>query len=337
MKKYALVAALALMLTGCGEQTALDFDAETVTEEEAAPEIMEEVPAPEAAEEVTVSEDEETKTETVSKTTETEKEPPCSEKNQISIETNLETEGASFVIGNTDGYFERFNDYTGEMKYSFEIDTVTVDETLYAYLENSNLSLSCSGKKLYDCLGDDVPRRVAVVMDIKDSDGNIIESKEMWTEDVKTGEEFDEFYIPSYFNFTVKPEQYTIDIHAKSSDTVVRAEGSEYLNPERWYTAAIIKKQLEEDAELPFDTSEQWLADYSVKEIYIDENLMLHGLFPEPYDLHNAKFDEGSETQSEVLLSDLQYGKTVYYDIEEPEKYLKDIPEEAIPVQYAFQ
>ena len=103
----------------------------------------------------------------------------------------------------------------------------------------------------------------------------------------------------------------------------------EYFNPERYYTTAVIRDIFEKGAEFPFDISSDWVYKLAMNEIYVDENLMLHGIFSEPYDLSNAEFSEERPDTPDKFISDFQYGNIYYYDIKDFKTLPDSIPQEA--------
>ena len=233
-------------------------------------------------------------------------------------DSELEEAGFYFELEDTDGCMERFNQYTNELEYRFQIDTISLKGKVNEYTGSASITILFSGHKLYDCRGDDFENEIVQTVRIKDSSGAVVASGESKTSDsLKTGEKFDNLQIDF---FELPPGNYIIDINTYyNNNSSFITKNTKYFNPQRYYTTYIINNILEKGAELPFDSSADWIDEIYRHEIYVDENLVLHGIFTEPYDLHNAEYEK-SKT-----------GDTDYYDITDFSTLPDIIPEEAIP------
>ncbi len=318
MKRVIFLIFLASLLTACGADTEQPRIQEPVSE-------ISEAETPEA--EINAAETSEAETpeaETMENIPEQE--------NSVSfqVDPELEEAGYSFELEDTDGLIERFNGYTNELKYKFMIDKISVEGKIYESINKVSINFLFSGCKVYDCLGDDTKRNILQNIRIKDSSGTVVASADNFDYPcLKTGEKFEDLKIR--ISEELPPGKYFIDINTPPDNNFSPVkENKEYFNPEKYYTTAVIRNILENGAELPFDISSEWVYDLKMNEIYVDENLMLYGIFSEPYDLNNAKLSK-LDNSEDSLISDFQYGDTYYYDITDFKTLPDNIPEEAIP------
>ena len=226
------------------------------------------------------------------------------------------------------------NSYSGEPRYSFRLDELVLT------IKNMGLSLDVeadlTGEKTYDWIGEDAERCLRLIVRFRDSSGNVVEQLELDTEEpVKMGEPFERLHAGGITTqlFGLAPDVYTVEVEANDSSQIVPAlPDAVGLDPDRWYVTSNIHTIIEHGAQLPFDTDAPWVETYMKKEIYVDDDLVLHGLFETPYDLHDAVLAEVSPP-SGPLLADFQYGDCYYYDINDPENWLTDVPAEAMPTR----
>lgn len=146
---------------------------------------------------------------------------------------------------------------------------------------------------------------------------------------LKVGDRLEDSGLDINFPFVdLEPGEYTVDIFQQPENYVELAnENIEYLNPERWYP--LIVHMNEESSGFDFDARAEWIYQYAMRNIYIDDNLILHNAFNTPYDLNEAKC-EIRKNESSLVVDDC-YSDSYYYDIENPAELLSGVPDEAMP------
>lgn len=241
----------------------------------------------------------------------------------------------SFNPGKCPKELNYINSYTEEPRYSFRIDEAKCILTQESDF-HQDFQVTISGEKTYDWLGDDQPRHLSLTMRVADSGGNIVDSFELYSSgSVVTGQKFEDLAMEFRYEqrLILDPGDYTISFDMSNSYTYDKVPaGTEGYDPERWYVVAFESNTDDENDTLPIEKHTQWIRDCWKKDFYIDDDLILHGVFDEPFDLHNADHTESAPApEPDSLSPDTQYGPVYYYDIYDPGKYPSDFPEDAVP------
>lgn len=251
----------------------------------------------------------------------------------IIVQSGEQDDNVQIKIQDFNKTFNRHNEYTGEIEYTYQIDELRAswEKSSFGY----DIKLLYTGKKTYDSKGAYVARPVKSVVRIIDEDGYIIDSCTTYSqEDLREGdsfeqEEFDDLSLLN--NVNLDDGVYTLELLSEDAD-IVSVTGNDEIRPntERYYCPYAIPSIHETGAKLPFDIDNEWVDMIALKDVHITEDGFLSGLFEEDFDLSKAEY-AGENDNSNTFSVDVYYGPTKMYDINNPEDYLTDIPEEAIP------
>lgn len=257
------------------------------------------------------------------------------EKGNIIVQSGNQDDNVHIQIQDFNKTFNRHNYYTGEVEYSYQIDEIEASwETDDC---GCDIKLLFTGKKTYDAKGSDAARYVKSEVRLIDEDGYVIESFTLYSEETLCeGDTFEkeEFECSTYNmdNIQLEDGNYTLEFISEDANKASLAgSDGDKPNPERHYCPYAIPCINESDAELPFDTNEEWIDLIALKDVYITDEGILKGLFEEDFDLSNADDTEEVATSNDSFFEDVYYGKTIYYDIDNPEEYLTGVPDEAMP------
>lgn len=259
-------------------------------------------------------------------------EQPQADNDEIKLEVESDSEKVSFRLADGPGLIERYNDYTGEVSYSFRVESVKLKVEEQEYYENQyKINVSLTGEKVFDCKGDEAERGFRYIARILDSNGVVIDSENYFGKSLlKTGDRLEDSELDLSFSFLeLEPDEYTVDIFQQPESYVKLAEeNTEYLNPERWYSIIVYTNE-ESAGGYNFDARAPWVYQYAMRNIYIDDNLILHNVFSEPYDLKQAECTHRESYNTPV--ADKYYCDYWYYDITDFDELLSGVPDEAVP------
>lgn len=251
---------------------------------------------------------------------------------EIRLEVNSNSNKVSFRLADGSGLIERYNGYTGDVSCSFKVESVKLDVEESEITENQyRINVSFAGEKISDSKGDDAERGLKYPVRILDSNGVVIDSQQYMSKNfLKVGDRLEDFGLDINFQFIdLKPGEYTVDIFQQPENYVELAnKNTKYLNPERWYSLIALNKDTK-DSSYDFDIEEKWIYEYSLRNMYIDDALILHNVFNMPYDLNKTKC-EIIKNETSLVINDC-YSDSYYYDMENPAELLSGVPEEAIP------
>lgn len=256
------------------------------------------------------------------------------EQGNIIVQSGKQDDNVQIQIQDFNKTFNRHNEYTGEVEYTYQVDELRVswEKSSFGY----DIKLLYTGKKTYDSKGADAARPVKSVVRIIDSDGYIIDSCIIYSQkSLRKGDSFEQEEFDSDLsllkNVSLDDGIYTLELLSEDADTVsITGNDETRPNPERYYCPYGIPSIYETGAELPFDIDEKWINLITFKDVHITEDGILSGLFKEDFDLSQADY-VGEDDNSNTFLVDAYYRPTKRYDINNPEDYLTGVPDEAMP------
>lgn len=255
------------------------------------------------------------------------------EQGNILVQSGKQDDNVQIKIQDFNKTFNRHNEYTGEIEYTYQIDELRASwkKSSMGY----DIKLLYTGKKTYDSKGADAARPVKSVVRIIDEDGYIIDSCTTYSqEDLREGdsfeqEEFDDLSLLN--NVNLDDGVYTLELLSEDDDTVSLVGNDEIRpNPKRYYCPYAIRSFNETGAEFPFDIDKEWVHLITLKDVHITEDGILSGFFEENFDLSQAEYI-GEDENDNYILKDAFFRPTKRYDINNPEDYLTGVPEEAMP------
>lgn len=256
------------------------------------------------------------------------------EQGNIIVQSGKQDDNVQIQIQDFNKTFNRYNEYTGEVEYTYQIDELRVswEKSSFGY----DIKLLYTGKKTYDSKGADAARPIKSVVRLIDNDGYIIDSYTIYSKeslcdgDLFEQEEFDSD-LSSLKNVILDDGIYTLELLSEDADIVSLAgnDGNK-PNAERYYCPYAIPSIHETGAELPFYIDEKWIDLIALKDVHITENGFLSGLFEEDFDLSQTEY-AGESDNSNSILKDTFFRPTKRYDIDNPKDYLTGVPEEAMP------
>lgn len=253
------------------------------------------------------------------------------EQGNIIVQSGKQDDNVQIKIKDFNKTFNRYNEYTGEIEYTYQIDELKVSwkKSSFGY----DIKLLYTGKKTYDSKGADAERPIKSVVRLIDNGGYVIESYTLYSKEyLCEGETFEQVEFDGDLrNVSLDDEIYTLELFSEDANTVSLAgnDGNK-PNSERYYCPYVIPSIHEDDAELPFDIDEKWMDLIALKDVHITEDIFLNGLFDEDFDLSQAEY-AGESDNSNSILKDTFFRPTKRYDIDNPEDYLTGVPEEAMP------
>ncbi len=269
--------------------------------------------------------------ESVLNTTETTVTEESEEQGNIIMQSGKQDDNVQIKIQDFNKTFNRHNEYTGEIEYTYQIDELRAswEKSSFGY----DIKLLYTGKKTYDSKGADAARPVKSVVRIIDEDGYIIDSCTTYSQEALCeGDSFEQVEFDGDLrNVSLDDGVYTLELLSEDADTVSLAVNDEIRpNPKRYYCPYAIPSIHETDAELPFDIDEKWIDMIALKDVHITEDGILSGFFEENFDLSKAEY-AGESDNFDSFIKDAFFRSTKRYDINNPEDYLTGVPEEAMP------
>lgn len=272
--------------------------------------------------------------ESVLNTTETTATEASEEQGNILVQSGKQDDNVQIQIQDFNKTFNRHNEYTGEVEYTYQVDELRVswEKSSFGY----DIKLLYTGKKTYDSKGADAARPVKSVVRIIDSDGYIINSYTIYSQEaLREGDSFEQEEFDNDLsrlkNVSLDDGIYTLELLSEDADTVsITGNDETRPNPERYYCPYAIPSIHETGAKLPFETDKEWVNLITLKDVHITEDGILSGLFEEDFDLSKAEY-AGERDNSDSILKDAFFRPTKMYDIDAPEDYLTGVPEEAMP------
>ena len=253
------------------------------------------------------------------------------EQGNIIVQSGKQDDNVQIQIQDFNKTFNRHNEYTGEVEYTYQLDELRVswEKSFSGY----DIKLLYTGKKTYDSKGADAARPVKSVVRIIDSDGYIINSYTIYSQEaLREGDSFEQEEFNDDLNVGLDDGIYTLELLSEDVDTVsITGNDETRPNPERYYCPYAISSIFESGAELPFEDKE-WVDMITLKDVHITEDGILSGFFEEDFDLSKAEYaGENENNNSDSFIKDAFFRPTKMYDIDAPEDYLTGVPKEAIP------